>query len=209
MKLYYVPGACSLAPHIVLRELGAPFTLDRIDLKAGKKTQSGESYVAKNPKGYVPALELDTGDLISENAVILQYLADTKPSATLAPPAGTLARVRLQETLNFIATELHKGFSPLFQPAANEEFKAAWRENRLYGRLGMLASMLEGKQYLMGDAFSVADAYAFYVLNVWVSSPALKGDFSRWPVLGEYHSRLKERPTIRESLDVEAKPVAA
>ncbi len=209
MKLYYVPGACSIAPQIVLRELGEPFTLDRIDLKAGKKTQGGESYVGKNPKGYVPALELESGELITECSVILQFLADSRPAANLAPPNGTMGRVRLQETLNFIATELHKGFSPLFQPTANDEFKSAWRQNRLAVRLEVFSKMLADKPYLMGDAFSVADAYGFYVLNTWLVSPVLKGDLTAWPKLAEYHARLKERPSVRKSLEVESAPVAA
>ena len=120
-----------------------------------------------------------------------------------------MARVRLQESLNFIATELHKGFGPLFQPTANDEFKAAWRESRLHQRFGLLSSMIEGRPWVVGDSFSVADSYAFYVLNMWVVSPLLKGDLSTWPVLAEYHARLRERPSVRKSIEVESAPVEA
>ncbi len=205
MKLYYVPGACSLSPHIVLREGGFAFKLDRIDVKAGKKTQSGGEYVQLNPKGYVPALELDDGTVLTEGSVIVQYLADQKPATQLAPPAGTLERVRLQEWMNFIATELHKGYSPLYQAVAPEEFKAWWRANKVEPRLAFLAKSLEGKPFLMGDRFTVADAYAFYVLRAW-QNQTLKQDLSKWKVLQDYYARLGERPSVRAALEAEAAP---
>ncbi|MBX5483080.1 MAG: glutathione transferase GstA [Myxococcaceae bacterium] len=203
MRLFYVPDACSLSPHIVLRELGVPFKLDRLDLKAGKKTQAGEDYVTKiNPKGYVPALELDDGTILTEGAVIVQYLADSKPEAKLAPKNGTLERVRLQEWLVFIATELHKGFSPLYSPKASDEFKTFWKENKVYPRFDVLARGLEGKKYLMGEDFTVADAYAFYTLRAWQKS--LQGELKKWPVLAQYYARIAERPSVRAALEAEA-----
>lgn len=205
MRLFYVPGACSLATQIVLREANLPFRLDRIDLKAGKKTQAGESYVALNPKGYVPALQLDDGQLLTEGAVIMQYLADLKPETKLAPPNGTMERVRLQEWLHFIATELHKNASPLYSPKAPDEFKAWWRENKLEPRYEFLSRGLEGRPFLMGDTFTVADAYAFYVLRAYRNS--LKGDLSKWPTLTDYAARIEGRPSVRASLDAEAAPV--
>jgi len=205
MKLYYVPGACSLSPHIALREAGLPFKLDRIDVKAGKKTQTGASYVAINPKGYVPALELDDGQVLTEGAVIVQYIADLKPETKLAPPNGTLERVRLQEWLHYIATELHKGYSPLYQAYAPDEFKAKWKESKVLPRLDFLAKSLEGKKFLMGDTFTVADGYAFYVLRSWQG--ALKGDLSKWKVLADYYARVGERPSVKAALEAEAAPV--
>lgn len=206
MKLYYVPGVCSLSPHIALREAQLPFQLDRIDLKAGKKTQSGASYLAINPKGYVPALELDDGQVLTEGAVIVQYVADLKPESKLAPPNGTMARVRLQEWLHFIGTELHKNMSPLYQAKATDEFKAAWRENKILPRLEFLARSLEGRPFLMGDTFTVADIYAYYCLRAWTGS-TLKGDLSKWPVLGDYRARIEARPAVQAALAAEAAPI--
>ncbi len=206
MKLFYVPGACSLSPHIVLREANLPFKLDRIDLKAGKKTQDGRQYLSLNPKGYVPALELDDGQILTEGAIIVQYLADLKPEARLAPPNGTFERVRLQEWMHFIATELHKNLSPLYNPKAPDEFKAAWRETKVLPRLDFLAKSLEGRPFVMGDGFTVADAYAFYCLRAW-SGAMLKGDLSPWKVLADYHARIAERPAVKAALEAEAAPV--
>lgn len=202
MRLFYVPGACSLFPHIVLRELGIPFRLDRLDVKAGKKTQAGEDYVAAiNPKGYVPTLELDDGTLITEGAVIVQYLADLKPEAKLAPKNGTIERVRLQEWLHFIATELHKGFSPLYAAKASDEFKAFWKETKVLPRMGFLARSLEGRKYLIGEDFTAADAYAFYVLTAWQKN--LKNDLTKWPSLASYYARVSARPAVRAALEAE------
>jgi glutathione S-transferase len=205
MKLYYVPGACSLSPHTALREANLPFKLDRIDIKAGKKTQTGADYVHINPKGYVPTLELDDGQVLTEGAVIVQYIADLKPEAKLAPPNGTLPRVRLQEWLNFMATELHKGFSPLYQQKAGDEFKAWWRANKVEPRLEFLSRNLEGKKFLMGDTFTVADGYAFYLLRAWQTS--LKNDLSPWKPLQDFYARIGERPAVKAALEAEAAPV--
>ncbi len=163
MKLYFSPGACSLSPHIALREAGLPFELERVDLRA-KKTASGEDYLGINAKGYVPALLLDSGELITEGAVIVQYIADARPERGLAAPAGTPERRRLQEWLHFIATELHKGFGPINNPKAGPELKEAL-QSRLFSRFAFLAKSLEGKRFLVGDQFTVADGYAFYVLR--------------------------------------------
>ena len=197
--LYYAPGACSLSPSIALREAGLPFDLVRVDLRA-KKTASGDDYLAIMPKGYVPALRLPDGQLLTEGAVMVQYIADQKPEAQLAPPAGTMARYRLMEWLNFIATELHKGMSPLYNPTANEEFKKSLKE-RLAGRWSVLASALRTTPYLMGDHFTVADGYACYVLRAW--QRFLKEDLARWPELADYYARLVARPTVAAALAAE------
>ncbi|MBS2022931.1 MAG: glutathione transferase GstA [Deltaproteobacteria bacterium] len=203
MRLFYVPGVCSISPNIVLREAGIPFKLDRIDLKAGKLTQAGEKYLSINPKGYVPALELDDGSILTEGAVMVQYIADLKPEAKLAPRPGTMERVRLQEWLNFIATELHKNFSPMYQPWAPDTFKAEWREKKVAPRLAHLDKSVEGRPFLMGDTFTVADAYAFYVLRAW-QGPALKQDLAAWPNLQAYYKRLSERPSVVAAVASEA-----
>ena len=195
MKLYHKAGACSLSPHIVLREAGLAFELERVDL-ASKKTGSGGDYFGVNPKGYVPALALDDGQLLTEGPAIVQYLADLVPEKRLAPPAGTMERVRLQDWLNFIATELHKGFSPLYNPRAPEEWKSVARE-LLAKRIALVAERLTGRDYLMGDAFTVADAYLFTVLN-WAAFA--KVDLSPWPVLGAYQARVAARPAVRAAL---------
>ncbi|MBI2308765.1 MAG: glutathione transferase GstA [Rhodocyclales bacterium] len=197
MKLYYSPGACSLSPHIALCEAGLAHELIKVDLKT-KKTELGDDFYATNPKGYVPALQLDGGEVLTEGPAIIQYLADLVPATGLAPAAGTLARVRLQEWLNFIATELHKGFSPLFRNPPAE-----WKETvraGLAGRLAYLAPMLERQPYLMGDAFSVADAYLFTILNwaKWV-----KLDLAPWPALGAYLARVAARPGVQKALKTE------
>lgn len=198
MKLYYSPGACSLSPHIVLRELGLPFSLVKVDLKT-KRTADGADYLAVNGKGYVPALELDDGQVLTEGPAIVQYLADRKPEAGLAPPNGTLERYRLQEWLNFISTEVHKQFSPLFAPNTPDATKEAQRE-RLAGRFEWLSKQLASKDYLLGKAFSVADAYLFTVLN-WCGFVGL--DLGKWPVLAQYHARIAARPAVQEALKAE------
>jgi glutathione S-transferase len=198
LKLYYAPGACSLSPHIALRESGLEFTLDRVDFGEGRKTASGKGYFDVNPKGYVPALELPDGQLLTEGAVIVQYIADLKPESRLAPPAGSFARVRLQEQLNFIATELHKGLSPLFSTAANDAYKQATRE-RLAGRLGMLDKALSGGKWLGGEQFTVADGYAFYALRTYerLTGAALPGG------LAAYRGRIADRPAVQAALAAE------
>ena len=168
MKLYYSPGACSLSPHIALQEAGLAYTPVLASTKS-HKLQDGTDYYTINALGYVPVLELDNGERLREGPAIVQYIADQVPDKQLAPANGTLARYRLQEWLNFIGTELHKGFSPLFNPATPEEYKPVVRE-RLLLRLQWVDSQLAGKQYLMGDQFTVADGYLFTVTN-WPSPP--------------------------------------
>lgn len=197
--LYFTPGACSLSPSIALREAGLAFDLVRVDLRA-KKTANGDDYLAINPKGYVPALRLPDGQILTEGAVMVQYIADQKPEAQLAPPAGTMARYRLMEWLNFIATELHKGMSPLYNPAANEEFKKSLLD-RLALRWGVLAQGVRTQAFLTGERFTVADGYACYVLRSWQRS--VKQDLSRWPELVDYYARLVARPTVAAALAAE------
>jgi glutathione S-transferase len=198
MKLYYSPAACSLSPHIVLRELALPFELVKVNLKT-KRTADERDFTAINPKGYVPALELDDGQVLTEGPAIVQYLADRKPEAGLAPPNGTLARYRLQEWLNFISTELHKQFSPLFAPNTPDATKDAQRE-RLAARFDWLSKQLEGKDYLLGKDFSVADAYLFTVLS-WGRHVGI--DLAKWPTLKQYVERVAARPAVQEALKAE------
>jgi len=196
MKLYYSPGACSLAPHIAMRELGIPVDLVKVDLKA--KQYEGGDYKQVNGKGYVPAVETPAG-VLTEAPVILQYLADQKPEAGLAPKPGDPARYRLQEMLNFITSEMHKGMGNFFNPALNDGWRQAVTD-RLGVRMDWVAKQLEGKQYLMGDTFSVADAYLFTILN-W-AGPS-KFDLSKWPAIVEYHKRVGARPKVQEALKAE------
>ena len=197
MKLYYMPGACSLAPHIVLREAGLPFDLEQVD--RSKKTKSGEDYLAINSKGAVPAIRLDNGQVLTEGAVIQQYIADQVPAKKLAPAAGTLERYRLQEWLNYIGSEVHKGIGQLFNPAMPEEGKQIFRD-RLASRFGFIDRELEGKDYLMGEHFTVADAY-LYVVTRWAKPMGI--DISGWPNLAKHHQRVAARPAVREALDAE------
>lgn len=195
MKLYYSPGTCSLSPMIVLNEAGLAFEAVKVDLKA-KTTADGSDYLAINPKGYVPALQLDDGSVLTEGPAIVQYLADRAPAAKLAPANGSFERVRLQETLNFVSTEIHKGFSPLFNPLAPAEWKAVVRDN-LGKRFDLLSRWLEKQPHLQGESFSVADAYLFTVLGWcrWVDI-----DLGKWPVLVEYCARIAERPAVKAAL---------
>jgi glutathione S-transferase len=198
MKLYYSPGACSLSPHIVAREAGIAIDLEKVDLKA-KKLANGSDYNAVNPKGYVPLLELDNGQRLTEVPVIVQYLADQKPASGLAPMAGTMERYRLQEWLNFIASELHKTWGAFFNPKIGGDWKQATLD-RLGLRLDYLAKQLDGKQYLMGERFTVADAYAFTILN-WAGMTGV--DLGRWPGIKAYHARVAARPKVQEALKAE------
>jgi glutathione S-transferase len=204
MKLYFSPGACSLSPHIVLREAGLPFELEKVDLKT-KKTKSGVDFVTVSPKGAVPTLQLDDGQILTEGAAIVQYLADKKPGSNLAPANGTLERYRLQEWLNYIATEMHKSFSPLFKPTTPDEFKATIKE-QLRGKVGYLQQQLEGKQYLMGDQFTVADAYLFTILQ-WAKGVGI--DLAQWPAVQQYTDRIRARPAVKEALEAEKAARAA
>jgi glutathione S-transferase len=198
MKLFFAPGACSLSPHIVLSETGHAFELEQVDLKE-KKTKSGSDYLGINPKGQVPALRLDNGELLTEGPVIVQYLADQKPGAGLLPGAGTMDRYRVQEWLNFISTELHKTFGPIFRPTTPDAFKSLSREN-LAKRFDYINGCLAGRQYLTGDKFSVADAYLFTVLR-W--APRVEIDLARWPNLAAYVARVAARPKVQEAMKAE------
>jgi glutathione S-transferase len=198
MKLYYSPGACSLSPHIVLRESGLKFDTVLASTKS-HKLQDGTDYYTINPKGYVPLLELDDGQRLSEGPAIVQYIADQVPASGLAPAAGTMARYRLMEWLNFISTELHKSFSPLFTPGMPEEAKALYRE-RLLGRFKYLDQQLEGKSYLMGDGFTVADAYLFTVSS-WCKHVGV--DISGLANLGAYIGRVAARPAVQAAMRAE------
>lgn len=198
MKLFYFPGACSLCPHIVLREVGAKFDLVKVDL-ATRKTDAGDDYLAINPRGYVPALQLDDGSVLVEGPAIVQYLADQNPSLKLAPAPTDRRRYDLQSWLTFIGTEVHKQFSPLFNPAASDQQKAASVE-ALKGRFGYLAKELGTRGYLLGDQYTVADAYLFVVLG-W--SAYVKLDLGPWPVLGAYQKRIASRPAVVSALKAE------
>ncbi len=195
MKLYYVPGACSLSPHIALIEAGLPFTLEKIDF-ATKKTTAGADYLTINPKGAVPALQLDDGRVLTEGPAIVQYLADLKPDSGLAPRAGTFERYQLMEILNYITSELHKGFSPLFNPKISADWKASALLN-LDKKFAWLSSFLGNKTYLMGNTFTVADTYLFTVLS-WSSHVGI--DLAPWPVLTAYQARVAQRPKVQQAL---------
>ena len=198
MKLFYKSGACSLSPHIVLEELGLPHETEAVDLKA-KKTASGGDFLAINPKGYVPALQLDDGTVLTEGPAIVQYLADLKPEKKLAPANGSVARYRLQSWLTFIGTELHKQFSPLFNPAAPDDWKAVCRGN-IERRLAWVNEQLAGKDYLMGPDFSVADAYLFTVVN-WTR--VVKIDISAHANVTAFMARVAARPGVQAALKAE------
>ena len=197
MKLYYSPGACSLSPHIALREAGLKFDLVRVNL-ATKKTEAGDDFRAVNPNGYVPVLILDDGTVLMEGPAIVQYVADQAAGKHLAPENGTLPRYRLQSLLNFISTELHKSFTPLFNPAASEDWKQSAREV-IAERLTYLQGQMAGP-YLLGEQFSVADGYLFTVLG-WCKY--VNFDLSPWPRLGEYLGRIAARPAVLEALKAE------
>lgn len=195
MKLYYSPGACSLSPHIVLHEAGLPFEAVLASTKS-HKLQDGTDYYSINPLGYVPFLALDNGDSLHEGPAIVQYIADQVPDKHLAPANGSMARYHLQEWLNFISTELHKGFGPLFNPATPEDYKPLVRE-RLRGRLRYVDQQLAGKSYLLGEQFSVADAYLFTVVR-WCSYVDV--DASGLPQLQAFQDRVQARPAVQAAL---------
>jgi glutathione S-transferase len=192
MKLYYTPGACSLASHIVLRELGLPFDAEAVDL-VKKTTKSGQDFTAVNPKGYVPALVLDQGGTLTEGPAILQYLADLKPAQRLAPANGTLERYRLQEWLGFINSELHKAFGPLFNPSASADAKDGAKK-LLARRFTWVDQELAGRDYLTGSTFTVADAYLYTVLG-WSGFTGF--DLSPYPNLRAFQARIAERPSVK------------
>lgn len=198
MKLYYSPGACSLSPHIVAIEAGVPVELVRVDLGRGQ-TASGEDYRKINPDGYVPALALADGDVLTEGPAIVQYLADQAADKALVPLYGSPARYRLMQWLNFISTELHKTYSALFDPRLSPDCKALFTE-RLAQRFAHVAAVLETQPYLMGERFTVADAYLFTVSS-W--SPHVGFDLSPWPVLAAYQGRVAARPAVQQALSEE------
>jgi glutathione S-transferase len=198
MKLYYAPGACSLSPHIVLREAGLPFDLVRVSTKT-HTLADGSDFFALNPKGYVPVLEWDDGERLTEGPAIVQWIADHAPNRNLAPPHATRERSRLHEWLNYITSELHKGFGPLFNPAYDAAAKALAAE-ALTKRFAYVDAELAGRDYLLGDAFSVADAYLFTVTN-WAAYVKLSLD--AFPNLKAHQARVAARPAVQAALEAE------
>jgi glutathione S-transferase len=204
MKLYYSPGACSLSPHIALLEAGLPYDLVKVDLKA-KKLENGDDYLKVNPKGQVPALGLDSGELVTEGPVIVQMIADKAAGKSLAPARDSAERYKLQELLNFITTEVHKNFGPLFSPALADDAKAFFKD-RVMGKFKYLDSQLAGRDYLMDKQFTVADGYLFTMLN-WAER--MKFDLSGMPNLLAYKARVGARPKVQEALTKEGLMKAA
>jgi glutathione S-transferase len=198
MNLYFAPGSCSQASHIALHESGLPFETEKL-IPSTMKTESGADFMEINPKGYVPTLKMDDGNILTEGAVILQYIADQNPGSGLAPKAGTLERYRLQEWLNYIATEIHKSYGPLFNKALPDEAKINGR-NVLTKRLSLVETRLSKTPYLMGDSFTVCDAYLFVVLN-W--SDRVGFDLNQFPKIKEYLARIATRPSVLAALRAE------
>jgi glutathione S-transferase len=198
MKLYYSPGACSLSPHIVACEAELPVELIKVDLDS-KLTETGEDFRQLNPNGYVPLLILDDGNRLTEGPAIVQYLADQAPDKKIIPTAGTFERYKLQQWLNFISTEIHKSFSPLFNSAAPESAKQL-ATSILMTRLETVAEQLSSQPYLLGENFSVADAYLFVTLS-WGKYVDI--DISRWPALARYAERISERPAVQKAMKEE------
>ncbi len=194
MKLYFAPGACSLSPHIALQESGLAFEIEKVDLKA-KTTKSGQDYRGINPKGSVPALQLDNGEVLTEGPAIVQYVADRKPEAKLAPPTGTLERYRLQEWLNYISSELHKSFSPLFKPDTPDDYKKTIVAG-FPPKLDFIAEALKGKSYLTGETFTVADGYLFTILG-WTGFAGI--DLGKWPAIKAFVDRVAARPAVQKA----------
>ena len=195
MKLYYAPGACSLAPHIALCEAGLPHQLEKVDL-AAKRTEGGADYTEINPKGYVPALALDDGQVLTEVSAVVQYVADQAPGSGLAPPPGTPERYKLLEWLGFVATELHKGFGPLWKPDTPDAYKPVVRDS-LAKRFGYLDGQLVDRDHLLGPGFTVADAYCFTILN-WTNFHGI--DLAAFPNVGAYVGRVAARPEVRQAM---------
>ncbi len=198
MRLYFSPGACSLSPHIVLREAGLKFDLTRVDLGA-KKTADGGDFRSINPKGQVPTLETDKGEILTEGPAIVQYIADSNPGANLIPAAGTMERYRVIEWLNFITSEIHKGFSPLFKQTTPDAYKPV-AKSQLADRYAMLDKHFAKNKYLMGDKFTVADAYLFTVTN-W--NTPLKIDLGQWPNVKAFVDRVAARPKVQDAMKAE------
>jgi len=199
MKLFFSPGACSMSPHIVAQELGIPVTLEKVDLANKKLATGGADFWAINPKGYVPALLLDNGELLTEGPTIVQYLADSKPEAGLIPANGTLPRYRVQEMLGYINSEIHKSFSYLFNPKTAPETRKD-REEHLHKRFALLDARLASQPYLFGEKFSVADAYLFTVAS-WAKH--VKLDLSAFPNLLAFLGRVAARPAVQAALVAE------
>ena len=204
MKLYYAPGACSLSPHIALLEAGLPYELVKVDVRA-KKLENGDDYLKVNPKGQVPALGLDSGEIVTEGPVIVQIIADKASAKRLAPARDSTERYKLQEWLNFITTELHKNFSPLFNPAIPDEVKKFFAD-RIMGKFKYIESQLAGRDYLMGKQFTVADGY-LYTMMRWADGHKL--DLSALPNLIAYKARVAARPKVQEALTKEGLMKAA
>jgi glutathione S-transferase len=199
MKLYYSPAACSLAPHIALIETGATFTKEKVNTR-DKTTESGGDFWAVNAKGYVPALELDDGYVLTEGVVMQQYIADLKPEAKLAPPRGTAERLKLEELLIFLSTEVHKGFSPLFAPNTPDEYKTIAKD-KIAQRFDYVEKQLsDGRQFLTGDQFTIADGYLFTLSN-WTKFVGI--DLARWPNISAVAARVAERPAVQAALKAE------
>ena len=202
MKLYFVPGTCSLSPHIVLRELGLPFELDLVDRKT-KITAAGVDYMKKNPRGYVPALELDDGSVMTEGSIIVQYLADQRPEAGLAPPLGTRRRYDLAAWMNYVATELHKSFSPLLSPKTNDEYRQAVRD-AFATKLKWLDGELATRKFLFSDDFTVVDAYAYVIMTWFPRGPI---DLAPYPHVKAWFEGVSARPTVQAALAAEKRAV--
>lgn len=198
MKLYYSPGVCSLSPHIVAHEVGLPIKLEKVDTKT-KLTETGRDFLAINPKGYVPALELDNGEVLTEGPAIAQYLADQKPGSGIAPPNGTLARSRLQEMLGYINSEIHKSYSPLFRAETPEETRVE-RKAYLHKRYALLDGLLAKQPWLLGETFTAADAYLFVVTR-WSKGAGV--DLSSFPALNAFQERVAARPAVQAAMAAE------
>ncbi|MCP3064001.1 glutathione transferase GstA [Myxococcus sp. K38C18041901] len=201
MKLYFAPGACSLSPHIVAHEAGLTLQLEKVDTQT-KVLQSGGDFWKINPKGYVPALELEPGDVLTEGPALVQYLADLRPEAGLVPPAGSLERYRVQEMLGYINSELHKAYAPLFRPDTSSEVRAE-RTAYLFKRYQLLEERLATRAYLFGDTFGIADAY-LYTVTRWAKY--VKVDMSGFPNLLAFMERVTARPAVRKALEAEGLP---
>lgn len=204
MKLYYSPGACSLAPHIVLREAGLDFSFEKVDT-ATRRTAAGRDYLSINPNGYVPALEIEAGLVLTEGPAIMQFIADKAPGAQLAPGAGSLERYQLQSWLNFITAEIHKGFSPLFKPAMPDAAKALFVE-QLGQRFDHVERHLAQHDYLVGERFTVADAYLFVTTN-WAGYLGIS--LARWPGIEAFRARVAARPAVQAAMAAESLKQAA
>lgn len=205
MKLYYSPGACSLAPHIILRETGAQFTLEKTDTKT-KTTASGANFLDVNPKGYVPVLQIEDGYNLTEGVVIQQYLADRAPEAKLAPAPGTAERLKLEELLVFLTTEVHKAFSPLFAATTPDDYKPLARE-KIGQRFDLIEQRLaDGRGFLTGETFTIADAYFFTLAN-WANFVGI--DLAKWPNIGRFMQRVAARPAVQAALEAEGLKKAA